>query len=197
MVRPKMAGRAALTARLSRGFGLLLSIAHAVEPLARTAYSPDIRAWPCLSRTSRCALSEATLTSDERSRDVRPRLGSCRQGGHDGYRHREVVQPDEGLRVHSAPGRRQRCVRPYFRGRARRLDHSQRGSNGRIRSGQQPRQGVGGESQNALTAASTARIAAPATRLETFCRYSFATTTSIKLSGCSRRRCNARAFFVR
>ena len=32
---------------------------------------------------------------------VRPRLGSCRQGGHDGYRHREVVQPDEGLWIHS------------------------------------------------------------------------------------------------
>src|SRR6516164_7685425 len=125
---------------------------------------------------------------------VRPRLGSCRQGGHDGYWHREVVQPDEGLWIHSAPGRRQRRIRAYLRGRARRLDHSQRGSNGRIRSGQQPRQGVGGESQNALTAASTARIATPATRLETFCRYSFATTTSIKLSGSSRKRCNARAF---
>src|SRR5262245_59091482 len=34
-------------------------------------------------------------------------------------------------------------------------------------------------------------------RLETFCRYSFAITMSNKLSGPSKRRCNARAFFVR
>jgi CspA family cold shock protein len=36
---------------------------------------------------------------------VRPRSGSCRQGGHDGHSHSEMVQPDEGLWVHSAPGR--------------------------------------------------------------------------------------------
>src|SRR6516162_4293903 len=83
---------------------------------------------------------------------VQPRSGSCRQGGHDGYWHSEVVQPDEGLWVHSAAGRQQRRIRPYFRGRARGLELAQRGSSGRIRAGQQPRQAGGGKSQNALTA---------------------------------------------
>src|SRR5215813_8310144 len=52
---PMMARRCALSMRLSRGFDLLFLSHHAVEPLARTAYTPDSRAWPCLSRTSRCA----------------------------------------------------------------------------------------------------------------------------------------------
>ena len=47
--------------------------------------------------------------------------------------------PDEGLWIHCAAGRRQRCIRPYLSGRARRPELSQRGSNGRISSGQQPR----------------------------------------------------------
>src|SRR5215831_3838958 len=83
---------------------------------------------------------------------VRPRLGSCRRGGQDGYRHSEMVQPDERLWVHSAAGWQQRRIRPYLRGRARRLELAQRGSSGRIRAGQQPRQAGGGKSQNALTA---------------------------------------------
>jgi CspA family cold shock protein len=33
------------------------------------------------------------------------RSGSCRHGGRDGYWHSEVVQPDEGLWVHSAGGK--------------------------------------------------------------------------------------------
>jgi cold shock protein len=33
---------------------------------------------------------------------ARQRSGSCMQGGHDGYWHREMVQPGEGLRFHSA-----------------------------------------------------------------------------------------------
>src|ERR1700747_1889255 len=83
---------------------------------------------------------------------VRLRSGSCRHGGHDGYWHSEMVQPDEGLWIHSATGRRQRRLRSYLRGRARGLELPQRGSSGRIRAGQQPRQAGGGKSQNALTA---------------------------------------------
>src|SRR5215471_5130666 len=83
---------------------------------------------------------------------VGPRSGSCRQGGHDGDWHSEMVQPDEGLWVHSAAGRRQRRIRPHLRGRARGLELAQRGSSDRIRAGQQPRQAGGGKSQNALTA---------------------------------------------
>src|ERR1700741_725943 len=80
------------------------------------------------------------------------RSGSCRHGGHDGYWHSKMVQPDEGLWIHSATGRRQRRLRSYLRGRARGLELPQRGSSGRIRAGQQPRQAGGGKSQNALTA---------------------------------------------
>src|SRR6201987_5354556 len=83
---------------------------------------------------------------------VRLQSGSCRHGGHDGYWHSEMVQPDEGLWIHSATGRRQRRLRSYLRGRARGLELPQRGSSGRIRAGQQPRQAGGGKSQNALTA---------------------------------------------
>src|SRR6201993_337950 len=83
---------------------------------------------------------------------VRLRSGSCRHGGHEGYWHSEMVQPDEGLWIHSATGRRQRRLRSYLRGRARGLELPQRGSSGRIRAGQQPRQAGGGKSQNALTA---------------------------------------------
>src|SRR6266540_7209009 len=69
-----------------------------------------------------------------------------------GYWHGEMVQPVERLWVHCAAGRRQRRIRPHLRGRARRPDLAQRGSSGRVRGGQQPRQAGGGESQNALTA---------------------------------------------
>src|SRR5262245_39790999 len=41
---PMMARRCALSVRLSRGFNPLSRSHHAVEPLARTAYRPDIRA---------------------------------------------------------------------------------------------------------------------------------------------------------
>src|SRR5260370_267091 len=58
---------------------------------------------------------------------VRLRSGSCRHGGHDGYWHSEMVQPDEGLWVHSAAGRRQRRVRPYLRGRAGRPEGPREG----------------------------------------------------------------------
>src|SRR5262249_46590647 len=34
---------------------------------------------------------------------------------HDGYRHRQMVQPDEGLWIHSTPRWQQRRVRPYLR----------------------------------------------------------------------------------
>src|SRR5262249_5981240 len=44
---PMMAGRCALPARLSREVRPLSRSVRAVEPLARTAYSPHIRAWPC------------------------------------------------------------------------------------------------------------------------------------------------------
>src|SRR6516225_1855384 len=84
-----------------------------------------------------------------------PRSGSCRHGGHDGYWHSEMVQPDEGLWVHSAAGRRQRRVRPYLGGRAGRPELSQRGPSAQLRAGQQPRQAGGGKSQNALTATSS------------------------------------------
>ena len=37
------------------------------------------------------------------------------QGGDDGDWPCQMVQPDEGLRIHSAPGSGQRRVRPYLR----------------------------------------------------------------------------------
>src|SRR5215470_9227473 len=61
-----------------------------------------------------------------------PRSRSCRHGGHDGYWHSEMVQPDEGLWVHSAAGRRQRRIRPYLGGRAGRPELSQRGPSAQL-----------------------------------------------------------------
>src|SRR5262245_3019842 len=88
-----------------------------VELLAGTAYSPDIRAWPCLSRTFGClpirnadfgwAIARCSCGRD----DVR-----AGKGGHDGYWHSEMVQPDERLWIHSTAGRRQGRIRPYLRG---------------------------------------------------------------------------------
>src|SRR5262249_5517049 len=94
--------------------------------------------------------------SDERSRESCGRDQVCAdKEGHDGYWHGEMVQPDERLWIHSAQRRRQRRIRAYFRGRAGGPDLSQRGSDGRIRIGQQSRQAGGGESQGALTATSS------------------------------------------
>src|SRR5262245_20803218 len=80
-----------------------------------------------------------------------------------------MVQPHERLWIHCAAGRRQRRVRPYFRGRAGGFEFAQRRSSDRLRSGQQPRQGGGGKSQDALTAtASSTAAGAPSagSRLE-------------------------------
>src|SRR5215467_4619124 len=105
------------------------------------------------------------------------------QGGDDGDWHCQMVQPDEGLRIHSAPGRGQRRLRPYLRRGTRRPYVSQRGSIGRIRDRQQSRQRVSGESQSSLTTLTASRppTKAATARLENICRYSFATTMSIKL----------------
>src|SRR5271154_4000726 len=50
----------------------------------------------------------------------------------DAKRHRQVVQPDEGLWVHQADGRRQGRIRPYLGGRACRTLNPQRKSGCRV-----------------------------------------------------------------
>src|SRR5262245_12559422 len=95
-----------------------------LEPLAGTAYNSNIRAWPCFI-AHLAVFPLATLTSDGRLRDGRAVASRFVQTrGQDGYRHREMVQPDQGLWFHSAAGRRQRRIRPCLRGRARRLELS-------------------------------------------------------------------------
>src|SRR5712691_3124480 len=73
-------------------------------------------------------------------------------GDDNGDRNCEVVQPDQRLRLHSAVGRRKRRVRSRIGGGARRLELAQRGPEGRVRTRQQPRQDLGGESQGEVTA---------------------------------------------
>src|SRR5260370_40512325 len=54
-------------------------------------------------------------------------------GDQHGYRHREMVQSNEGLWVHSAARRRQRCVRTHQCRRTCRTDVTQRRTNRSIR----------------------------------------------------------------
>src|SRR6266436_3495982 len=60
------------------------------------------------------------------ARHARNHLSTERKEDDDGQRNREVVQPDEGLWIHSAPGRRQGRVCSYFSGREGRPEHPQR-----------------------------------------------------------------------
>src|SRR5262249_12662118 len=53
-------------------------------------------------------------------------------GDRNGAWHCEVVQSDEGLRIYPAPGRRQRCICPHLRGRARWTERAQRGAAARV-----------------------------------------------------------------
>src|SRR5215813_8520741 len=108
---------------LSRGVRLYRRSLRVVEPLARTAYNPDIRAWPCF--VAHLAVCLPVGNADFGQAIARWSCGrdyACAgKGGHDGYWHCEMVQPDERLWIHSAAGWRQRRIRPYLRCRTCRL----------------------------------------------------------------------------
>ena len=62
-------------------------------------------------------------------------------------RNSEVVQCDQGLRLHSARGRwKQRCIRPYLSGGKGGLQFAGRGREGIVRCCPESRQGIGGKS---------------------------------------------------
>src|SRR6266478_7574412 len=82
-----------------------------VEPGGRTGYNPGVRTWHCLLRIPGC-VSPRQRRFRMSGRAIR---GSCSpdnvrafKEAMNGYWHCQMVQPDEGLWIHSTQGRRQR-----------------------------------------------------------------------------------------
>src|SRR6476661_606538 len=82
----------------------------------------------CLAQLPGLGRSQViSQNSGRQYRAVRPvaHASTQRKETDDGDGNREVVQSDQGLRIHSTPGRRQGCVCAHFRCRARRIEHPQ------------------------------------------------------------------------
>src|SRR5438270_13229372 len=81
-------------------------------------------------------------------------LGPIKQGNRYANRHSEIFRQRQGLRLHHQRGRRQRCLRPHFRGRSGRDEHARKGAAPVLRARErQERQVERGEPAERVTAA--------------------------------------------
>src|ERR1700704_2694102 len=118
----------------------------------RVAISGTIGFWPidCAFRDQEIEQTSGSPLVAWHAKSVATSFLRLDQETGDAKRHRQVVQPDQGLWVHQADARRQGRVRPYLRGRARRTLNPQRKSGCRIRPRGKSRQVIRGNPEGLL-----------------------------------------------